>query len=686
MASLEHTTGVLRGDIRLLRGDSLLLFDPAADAYYKISERAANIISYFSEDLTYQAMLEKLHCNGIDITAEELHDICMFLAGNGLLIPRYGEVAARRERLAQQKKKTWLLRISSSYLFLKFPPWRPERFFAEIAPLVSFLTAPWLLLVWVLPAILGYVLALRDFNRVLEQFANTFSWAGLVKYVLAIVIVKLIHEAAHSLAAIKFNCRVRGIGLGLVFFVPRLYTDTTDSWQLPRKQRLLIDGAGIIAELVIGGIAALLWNFLAPGMLQSTMFYIFAISTLSTLLVNGNIFIRYDGYYIISDLLGIENLMKRSAECVKQSWRWYFLHLGEPSGEKRKFLLICYGISAFVYRIFLYTSICLLIYFSFTRTLAIILLLLEFYALLFYPAAVEIKTLWRLSRKSAGVAAWFIMVLVAAVIGCILFLPLSWGVTLPGETASARKQYVIAEESGYLLNPLPACEKELKQGAVIATLTSPQLDVAIEKIRRTLEYDRELFAQQEVDAEEFSNNEITAQKIKSDRLALEELLRRKDNLTIKAVRSGCFVPLLPDLSAGALLKRNTVIGEIVSDKKAVYAYASDDQVGKISAGQQGSVILADKLSSIPCRVVRIEPVAAKFNSSVLLQPFGGPIAVYKQRENEFIPVQTLYRIELEIPDDAVCGNGRLVKVDLVYSEQLYTYISKTVLSFFRKEF
>ena len=59
------TTGILRGDVRLLRGETLLLFDPGSDAYYKISERFANIISFFSEDISYEAMREKLRINGI---------------------------------------------------------------------------------------------------------------------------------------------------------------------------------------------------------------------------------------------------------------------------------------------------------------------------------------------------------------------------------------------------------------------------------------------------------------------------------------------------------------------------------------------------------------------------------------------------------------------------------------------
>ena len=201
-----------------------------------------------------------------------------------------------------------------------------------------------------------------------------------------------------------------------------------------------------------------------------------------------------------------------------------------------------------------------------------------------------------------------------------------------------------------------------------------------------MKYDQELFILQELDEKEFSQKEITAQKINSDKLALQELLRRKANLTLKSSQKGRFIPRLPAFSPGAFLKRNAVIGEIVSAENIIYAYADDDQIGKIYSGQQGTAAFSDRLTEIPCTVTRIDPVAAKFKPSPVLQPFGGPTAVYQKSENEFMPTQTLYRIELKMTDDFQVNSGRLVKVKLSSGGQLYTYVKKLVLSFFRKEF
>ena len=129
-----------------------------------------------------------------------------------------------------------------------------------------------------------------------------------------------------------------------------------------------------------------------------------------------------------------------------------------------------------------------------------------------------------------------------------------------------------------------------------------------------------------------------------------------------------------------------MIGEIVSPENTIYAYADDDQIGKIYSGQKGTATFSDRLSGLPCIVTRIDPVAVKFKPSPVLQPFGGPIAVYQKGESEFLPIQTLYRIELKMTDDFQTNSGRLVKVKLSSGGQLYTYVKKLVLSFFRKEF
>ena len=686
MEAVKETTGVLRADIELLRGEELLLFDPGSDAYFKVSQRTIQIISYLTEDIPLDAFQEKLSSNGISVTLDELRKILIFLKQNNLLIPRQGEMLLQQKKLQHFKEKNWFLSISSSYLFFRLPPWRPDSFFKKIRPCVSFPGSGKLFLLLIIPALTGYILALRNLSEILSIFENTLSWAGFVKYFAAIIGLKLLHEAAHSVAAMHFNCRVRGIGIGFMLFIPRLYTDTTDSWRLPRRQRLLIDASGIIAELLCGGISALLWCHSAPGPVRSTLFYIFTVSTLSTLLVNGNPFIRYDGYYILSDLLRIDNLMSRASDCLKKTWHWYLLHLGEPPAGKHRLFLTVFGICAFVYRLFLYTSICLVIYNKFTKIIAILMLFLEFYVLLIYPVYKEIKEIRILSRKNAGKALFVWLAVLFFSAGGILFMPLSWGITLPGIAVPSSRTPVTIAESGYLTGKLDKKPRKVKRGDILFQLASPHLEFALEKLLKTQSYDQQLFDLQNLDEKNFSQRAVTAKKINSDRIGIIELQRRKNKLAVKAEKDGIFIPALPDCSAGALLVRNRHAGEIVSSKIVIYAYANDQEVGKISLNDTAGIRLGDHLISGKARVTRIDVLDTKLEPSPLLQFFGGPVPVYPTEDNRFTPTQTLYCVELEMLNEIPLSAGRIVSVKINHTEQLYKYISRFILSFFLKEF
>ena len=688
MANPEPVIGVLRSDVELIRNNPPLLFDRQADAYYKVAPEMLDVIAHMTESMPLPQFREKLNRIGLSVDEGTLLRLLAFLQQNNLLAPEYGHIGIKRERQVELKEKTAFLRFTAAYLFFKLPPWRPERFFEIIGPYVGWLASKWTVWLLAIPALLGYLLMLRDFGMVRATFLDSLSWAGLVKYFAAILFLKFIHEAAHSLAAIHFHCRVRGIGIGFMVFYPRLYTDTTDSWRLPRRERLLIDAAGIIVELLFGGIAALLWCYLPPGSWKSTMFYVFTVSTLSTLFVNGNPFIRYDGYYILCDLLNIENLMSRSMEYVKQFWRRYFLRLGRKPRSERGLLLFLFGIGSFFYRIFLYTSIILLIYHKFVKAIAILLMFFELYSILLYPFWREVQTIRALSKRSAGRARWILGGTVLLILAGILFLPLSWSITLPGETVPAEHWQITVTESGYLAGEFPRRAVPVKAGETLFQLYSPQLETAVARLHSEMNYDRTLFELQQLEEKLFSESHVTAEKLASDETGLQELLRRRKALTVRTPEAGIFVSKLPALSSGAFLPKGTPAGEVVSERLMVCAYAQDRDIAKLKPGDAATVYLGDSLSRYPARIVTVNRIAAQLKDSPLLQHFGGPIPVYLEPagEHHYSSVLPLYRIELEFASPPELDCGRVVSVKIRHSEQLGRQLWKLFLSAFRKEF
>ena len=573
------------------------------------------------------------------------------------------------------------------YVFFKLPPLHPRKFLEAISPYVSFLVSKPMLCLFIIPALLGYLLALRNFGEVRDAFWASLSWSGLVKYFFAIILLKVVHESSHALAAMRFKCPVREIGISVIFLYPRFFTNTTDSWKLPRAQRLLIDAGGLIGEIICGGIAALCWCYLTPGAAKSTMFYIFAVSTLSTLLVNGNPLIRFDGYYILCDLLNVENLMQRSTEYIKQMWRCYFFRVVPPPVDERPVLMCLFGIAASIYRILLYTSIILIVYNQFIQVKAVAALML--YSLGLLPIIKEAKSIRSMSKKAGGKVNWtFSLITLGVVIG-ILFLPLSWNVNLPGEIKASSSRLVSVSEAGYLKSQWYDVAVKCKKGTLLAELESPLSDLQITRVESVLKEDAVLADLQQSERKTFGDSLLTLKKMDGNRKVRSEMLRRKQLRRITADVDGLFVPKIFNLSPGYFMANGLVIGEIVSGRSIVYAYATEQEVKMLKKGQKVTVKLPDSFTSIKGKIKEIDPIPAKLKNTPLLQMYGGELAVFPDETNpgEFYSAQALYRVEI-LPEkemDAVFLHGRTVRVKVHRRDILANEIWSFLVTAFRRE-
>ena len=682
---------MLREDIKIIppgrHGAYTMIFDPVSEAYFKISPIAAQIIAKLDRDYDLAEFHAKLARLGIFVSIEELNELIFFISGNNLAVPEYGKYEHKREQIAKMKKVSWWLKLSSYYVFFKLPPLHPRRFFDAIAPYVSFLASKPMLWIYIIPACLGYLLALRNSGEVRDTFWASLSWAGLVKYFFAIILLKIIHESSHALAAMRFKCPVREIGVSMIFLYPRLFTNTTDSWKLSRKHRLIIDAAGLIGEIICGGIAALFWCYLTPGVARSTMFYIFAVSTMSTLLVNGNPLIRFDGYYILCDLLNVENLMQRSVEYIKQLWRSYFFRVVAPPREERPWLMGCFGTAACIYKLFLYVSIILIVYNQFIQVKAVAAIML--YSLGLLPVIKEAKSIRAMSKRAGGKVNWTFSLITLGVIIGILFLPLSWNVKLPGEIRASSTRLVSVAESGYLTTRWPEGAIKCKKGDLIAALESPLVDLQISKLESTLKEDAVLIDLQQSERKTFGDSLLTMQKMDGNRKVRDEMLRRKQLRKIKADVDGTFIPSIFNVSPSYFMPSGLVIGEIVSGDTVILAYANEQEVKLLKKDQKVTVSLPDVFTTIKGRIREIDPIPAKITNTPLLQMYGGELAVFpdETKPGELYSAQALYRVEI-LPETKVGDvflHGRTVRVKVHRRDMLINEIWSFMVTAFRRE-
>jgi putative peptide zinc metalloprotease protein len=170
------------------------------------------------------------------------------------------------------------------------------------------------LLLWLALVLPAVVLAGEHWAELTGNIADrVFATENLLLLSLCYPLVKIVHELGHGYAA-KLNGReVREMGVMFLLFYPVPYVDASAANALrDKKQRALIGAAGMVSELAVAALATYAWVLLEPGLARAIAFNVMLIAGVSTLLVNGNPLLRFDGYYILADLIEVPNLGARA--------------------------------------------------------------------------------------------------------------------------------------------------------------------------------------------------------------------------------------------------------------------------------------------------------------------------------------------------------------------------------------
>ena len=688
----QARTGTIRTDIRFFppgeQGDYPLLFDPLSEHYYKLTVRSAAILRMLDRDYPLDVFLARVNDSGIDADKVEIASLLSFMHQNHLMAPEYGMADRQLQQLRQAREKSFFFRVMSMYLFFRLPPIYPDRFFTAAMPYARVIFNRHTVRILALAAAFGYLLMLRQWNEAYASFVNSLSWANLVSYFWALLVTKTVHELSHGFTAKSFGARVRSMGISFIVFYPRLFVDLTDTWRLSRLKRTLCDAAGIVSELIFGGLAAIVWVYSSPGPLRSTMFYLMTVSALGTILVNGNPFIRYDGYYLLCDLLNVENLMSRSSEYLKAFNRKLFLGLGEfpDSGDVSPLTLYFFGLGSFIYRLFLYTSIILIIYFQFTKAVALMLMALEAYTMLIAPLLMEVKVVFMFYKK----LNWFktaLTLLLLAALASLLFIPLPWSFALPCEIVPENSRIVTVRESGFAGGTLTDEPKTVRKGEVILPFRNQFLEFSLLRYDAMIRTNQAELDLARSDKASIALSPVLFEKLRINRISYDEMARRQKNMVLTAETAGTFIPLVREVSPGRWLEKGMILGKIVSGENLFYAYAQDKEVNRIKPGDRADIKLRGELKNYPGTVTAVNPVAVTFRDSTLIQAFGGSVACYPNPQTrEFRPVNVLYCITIKPERELPPRIGRTGTAYVAQTYRLYIEIGRQLLHIFFREF
>ena len=689
--------GRLRSDIELFRGEqdidgnpTWVIFDPVADSYFKISDAKYRMLRVLSANMEIEQYLEKLQSVGIHTNKGEVLKLVKFLQDHNLFMPRYLQSEAQALKMREMKKKIFWHRLMSTYLFFRIPIVKPDRFLSHTVDIVQIILNKWTLsLLWII-AVCGYIGLVMNWGKFTEKFISSISLQGLARYSLAVIAVKFIHEFAHAYSAKVHGVRVRRMGIAIVFFVPRLYSDLTDSWRIHDwKTRFLIDGAGIISEIIIGGFAALVWVNTTPGVTHSVAYFVFAVSIINTVLINGNPFIRYDGYYMLMDFLRIDNLQQRAIERTKALWRKHLFGLDLPTNDHTKgwkrYVLVIFGICAFIYRIFLYTSIILIVYFQFPKAIGIVLLCLEVYLLILKPLTTEVRFLHMMRKKMSRTKSLLSYIGITVILLCF-FLPLPWDVTLPCEVRPVNFERIYAN-SGFISDILIKDGQRVKKHQLLFKQSDPYLSWRLKEAEISIKIDEMILDQAQSNTERLGEIKIDRRSLQSSRNLVKELKRKENLLNIKSRLDGVFALYDQKLITGKWLHKGALIGEVYNPKlKQVVAYVGENEMRKLQSGDKVKLHLEHSLATYSGVIVSVNDVAAELEPTPLLDVFGGSILSNQNPERGYFkPLQPHYQVTIRIDETVDLPIGRSGAINIRKYSSIGGNIVRKVINVLQRE-
>jgi putative peptide zinc metalloprotease protein len=573
---------------------------------------------------------------------------------------RRSQLVARRSRLAKLM----------SPLAIKFPLLDPDRILERLLPWYRPLFGPFGALLWLLVVGWGAVAAASHWEALTQDLGHrALAPENLLLIALVFPLIKALHEFGHACAVRAWGGEVHEMGVMLLVLMPVPYVDASAASAFPEKWRRVVVGCGgMLVELFAASIALFFWLEMEPGVPRAILFNVMLIAGVSTVLFNANPLLRFDGYYILADLLEIPNLRTRAQQQLSSYFQRHLFGLDLPQSDaspRERVWLTLFAVCSFLYRISVTLAIAIFVagqYFFVGVLLGLWALaagfLMPLFGLLNYLANNP-----RLGRNRGRAAA--ASAALAAVLVIVLFLvPVPSWTNAQGVVAVPEQSMVRAATEGFVTRLVAQPGQRVRRGEPLIETDDPTLAMRTRVLEAQKSELEARFQSENVDRR--VRAQMTLDQMKSVDADLARARERAADLVMLSPADGEFALAVAGDLPGKFVKHGEPVAHVVAGSGLTVRVAVTQQQVDLVRGATRRVTLrlAENLAETQAsRILREVPRASDRLPSAALTQAGGGEAALDPTTGEGKALNTHFEFELELPGNAMLGGRAYVRFD-----------------------
>lgn len=672
--------------------------DETSGRTHRFSRLTHNVINLMNGKSSTTKIWQRLneHLGDNAPSQDNLTQLLSYLHTSGLLATDVaGDASELASRSREQIKNDFKKRFSNP-LALRIKLLNPDAFLERTLGYVQWAFNPWcgfaffaIIAIALLFACLNWHALAADASRV------GFTKDNLILLAFVYPIVKLFHELGHAYAVKKWHGEVNEIGVLFMVLMPIPYVDASASATFPQKsRRIVVSAAGIIVEMLLASLALFLWLASEDGIVKQLALNVILIGGLSTLLFNGNPLLRYDGYYVLADTLGIPNLAARSNKYIG-----YLIHrfafgmetaVSPAHDGFEKYWLFTYSITSFLYRMFILVYIVIFLADSFFILGAALACWAVISQLVIPMARTIARTAQSPSVKTHRRRAMLATSCIGTLIyGLVFTLPLPHATVVEGVIVPSDDAQLRISSDGEIDQLFVQSNDNVNVGDPILTLSNLQTIAQVDSLKaelagRIIEY-----------AAQWATDPSIAEQTHERVIALEAKLshatEKVERLTIRSATTGRLVlPEENDLK-GRYVTQGTTVGYITNGNgNTVKALVSLERVPFLRQVDDVAVRVPGSAQPVfAAKMLRIAPSATdQLPSPVLGTKGGGKIATQVDKSDTAVSIGKYVLVDVAfVEKDSPSFIGQRVHVRFSHgSETLSDRIARSVRQLFLREF